>query len=73
MIALDGNAAMSVDTSAPLVTVITATFNSSRTLQITLHSLLNQDFHAFEAWVVGDACTPTIVVRAKSFPSCSIT
>jgi glycosyltransferase involved in cell wall biosynthesis len=65
--ALDGNVAMSVDTSAPLVTVITATLNSSRTLQFTLHSLLNQDFQAFEAWVVGDACTDESETVVTSF------
>lgn len=41
----------------PLVTVITATYNSSATLALTLQSLLNQDFSDFEAWVVGDHCT----------------
>ncbi len=41
----------------PEVTVIIATYNSSRTLYYALKSLLNQDFQNFEAWVIGDACT----------------
>jgi Glycosyl transferase family 2 len=54
-------------TSAPLVTVITVTFNSSRTLQFTLDSPLNQDFQAFEAWVVGDTCTDESETVVTSF------
>jgi len=48
---------MSAQSSAPLVTVITATFNSSATLKCALESLLDQDLTDFEAWIVGDACT----------------
>ena len=42
---------------APLVTVITATYNSSALLKLTLSSLISQHYDAFEAWIVGDACT----------------
>lgn len=41
----------------PLVTVIIATFNCSRSLKLTLESVLAQDFTDYEVWVVGDACT----------------
>jgi glycosyltransferase involved in cell wall biosynthesis len=41
----------------PTVTVITATYNSSRTLAWTIQSVLNQDFTDFEYLIVGDACT----------------
>jgi glycosyltransferase involved in cell wall biosynthesis len=41
----------------PLVTVVIATFNSSRSLKLTLESVLAQDFADYEVWVVGDACT----------------
>jgi Glycosyltransferases involved in cell wall biogenesis len=41
----------------PEVTVIIATYNSSKTLYYTLKSLLNQTFQDFEAWIVGDGCT----------------
>jgi glycosyltransferase involved in cell wall biosynthesis len=41
----------------PLVTVITAAYNSSRTLRVALESLRHQTFTDWEAWIVGDACT----------------
>lgn len=41
----------------PEVTVIIATYNSSKTLYYALKSLLNQDFQNFEAWIIGDGCT----------------
>lgn len=41
----------------PLVTIITATYNSSKTLGLTLQSILLQEFQDFEVWVIGDACT----------------
>jgi len=41
----------------PEVTVIIATYNSSRTLYFALRSLLNQTYQDFEAWIIGDACT----------------
>src|SRR5262245_39979017 len=49
--------AMSTLSPAPLVTVITATFNSSATLKCALKSVLHQDLTDFEVWIVGDACT----------------
>ena len=48
---------MSTGMGAPLVTVITATYNCCGALKMALQSLLNQDFRDFEAWVIGDACT----------------
>ena len=42
---------------SPEVTVIIATYNSSRTLYYALKSLLNQTFQDFEAWIIGDGCT----------------
>jgi hypothetical protein len=41
----------------PRVTVITATYNASALLALSLRSLLAQEFTDFEAWVIGDACT----------------
>jgi glycosyltransferase involved in cell wall biosynthesis len=41
----------------PAVTVITAAYNSSRTLKCALGSLRDQTFADFEAWIVGDCCT----------------
>jgi len=41
----------------PAVTVITATYNSSKTLKFTIKSVLNQDFKDFEYYIVGDCCT----------------
>jgi glycosyltransferase involved in cell wall biosynthesis len=41
----------------PTVSVIVPTYNSSRTLRLTLQTVLNQDFVDFEVWVVGDGCT----------------
>ncbi len=46
-----------VSDGSPTVTVITATYNCSATLKLTLQSLLKQTFTDFEAWVIGDACT----------------
>ncbi len=43
--------------SAPLVSVIVATYNSRATLVYALDSVRGQDFQDFEVWVVGDACT----------------
>jgi glycosyltransferase involved in cell wall biosynthesis len=40
----------------PAVMVITAAYNSSRTLKCALASLCDQTFEGFEAWVVGDSC-----------------
>lgn len=41
----------------PLVTVVMATYNSSRTLKLAIDSVLAQDFSNFEIRIVGDACT----------------
>ncbi|MBI3879130.1 MAG: glycosyltransferase family 2 protein [Verrucomicrobia bacterium] len=46
-----------MSTSAPTVSVIVATYNSSATLRCALRSLLAQDLRDFEAWIVGDGCT----------------
>lgn len=43
--------------NSPQVTVIIATYNSSKTLYYALKSLLNQTFQNFEAWIIGDKCT----------------
>ncbi len=51
----------------PLVTVIIATFNSSRTLKIALSSALSQDFSDFEIRVVGDRCTDDSEKVVESF------
>jgi glycosyltransferase involved in cell wall biosynthesis len=53
----DGSVSMSSAAAVPLVTVITATFNSSGALKFTLQSLLNQEFQDFEGWIIGDGCT----------------
>jgi hypothetical protein len=42
---------------SPLVTIITATYNSSYTLRCTLKSIQAQSFNNFEALVIGDHCT----------------
>lgn len=43
--------------SAPLVTVIIPTYNSSITLRQAAESVLNQDLGDYEVWVAGDGCT----------------
>src|SRR5579885_2894378 len=43
--------------AAPVVSVITATYNSSRTLRLALSSLRAQTFSYWDAWVIGDGCT----------------
>jgi glycosyltransferase involved in cell wall biosynthesis len=58
---------MSGEQSAPLVTVITATYNASATLRLALESVVNQDFSDFEAWIVGDACTDDSEAVVRSF------
>jgi glycosyltransferase involved in cell wall biosynthesis len=67
MMALDGSAYMSPSVAAPLVTVITATFNSSATLKFALQSLLVQKMQDFEAWIVGDGCTDASAAVVASF------
>ena len=51
----------------PLVTVIIATFNNSRSLRLTLESVVAQDFSDYEVWVVGDACTDNSQQVVHSF------
>ncbi|MGH9384642.1 MAG: glycosyltransferase family 2 protein [Vicinamibacterales bacterium] len=41
----------------PVVTVIVATYNRKKSLDLTVQSLLQQDLTDFEAWIIGDACT----------------
>ncbi|MBW1787841.1 MAG: glycosyltransferase family 2 protein [Deltaproteobacteria bacterium] len=41
----------------PIVTVIIPTYNSHRTLKLSLGTVLQQNFDDFEVWVVGDGCT----------------
>jgi len=41
----------------PRVSIIVPTYNSSRTLQLALRSIINQTFADFEVQVVGDGCT----------------
>lgn len=48
---------MSTDSGAPLVSVITATYNSSATLKLAIASVLKQDCPDLEHWVIGDGCT----------------
>lgn len=42
---------------SPAVTVIIPTYNSSRTLRLSVESVLLQTLTDFELWVVGDGCT----------------
>jgi glycosyltransferase involved in cell wall biosynthesis len=51
----------------PIITVITATYNSSRTLAWTIQSVLNQDFTDFEYLIVGDACTDNTAEVVANF------
>jgi len=53
--------------AAPLVTVITATYNGAATLRSALASLVQQEFTDFEAWVVGDASTDDSAAVVASF------
>ena len=41
----------------PLVSVITATYNRSNALALTIESVRWQTCHGWELWVIGDACT----------------
>jgi glycosyltransferase involved in cell wall biosynthesis len=49
------------------VSVITATYNSSRTLRVALSSLLAQTFTDWEGWIVGDGCTDDSESVVRSF------
>ena len=52
---------------SPTVTVIIPTYNSSGTLQLSLETVLWQDFTDFEVWVVGDGCTDDSKTIVSSF------
>jgi glycosyltransferase involved in cell wall biosynthesis len=56
-----------VNVSDPVVTVITATYNRKKSLDLTLQSLLQQDLTDFEAWIIGDACTDGSEQVVQSF------
>lgn len=51
----------------PTVTIITATYNSSRTLVCTIQSVLAQEFTDFEYLVIGDACTDNSEAIVRGF------
>lgn len=51
----------------PIVTVITATYNRKKSLDLTLQSLLQQNLTQFEAWTIGDACTDGSEQVVQSF------
>ena len=48
---------MVIEGTSPLVSIITATYNRSNVLALTLASVRWQTFRDWELWVVGDACT----------------
>src|SRR5262245_24338989 len=52
---------------APLVSVITATYNRSNVLAFALESVRWQTFQDWESWVVGDACTDDTEQVVASF------
>ncbi len=51
----------------PTVTIITATYNSSRTLACTIASVLAQEFTDLEYLVIGDACTDDSEAIVRGF------
>ena len=53
--------------SSPLITVIIPTFNSSRTLSLTLETVLRQTFKDYEVWIVGDCCSDDSEQAVTSF------
>jgi len=52
---------------SPLITVIMATYNSSKTLKLAIESALAQDMSDFEILVVGDGCTDDSGEVVRSF------
>ena len=46
-----------MNTIAPNVTVLIATYNKAKTLRHAIDSVLWQTFEDFELWVIGDGCT----------------
>ena len=53
--------------SAPLVSVITATYNRSNVLALAIESVRWQTFGDWELWVIGDACTDDTAQVVASF------
>jgi glycosyltransferase involved in cell wall biosynthesis len=53
--------------SAPVISVVVATYNSAATLRSAIGSLVLQDFHDFEALIIGDACTDDSENVVQSF------
>ncbi len=53
--------------SAPLVSVITATYNRSNVLALAIESVRWQTFREWELWVIGDACTDDTEKVVASF------
>ncbi len=53
--------------SAPVVSVILATYDSAATLRAAIRSLVLQDFDDFEAWIIGDACSDDSEDVVRSF------
>jgi glycosyltransferase involved in cell wall biosynthesis len=53
--------------SAPVISVIVATYNSAATLRCAIGSLVVQDFDDFEAWIIGDACSDDSEGVVRSF------
>lgn len=55
------------EVAAPIVTVITSTYNRSQVLRLALESVINQHFRDFEALVIGDGCTDDSEAVVASF------
>ena len=53
--------------TAPIVSVIVATYNSAATLRCAIGSLVLQDMEDFEAWIIGDACNDDSEDAVRSF------
>jgi len=58
---------MSIQTTSPRVTIITATYNYSSVLRYAIASVLAQTFQAFEYLIIGDACTDDTAEVVASF------
>jgi glycosyltransferase involved in cell wall biosynthesis len=58
---------MSTESTAPLVTVVIATYNRAETLKYAIESVLWQTFTNFELWVIGDCCTDHTEKVLQSF------
>lgn len=55
------------EVSAPLVSVVTATYNRSNVLRLAIESVRWQTFRDWELWVIGDACTDDTAEVVASF------